>query len=172
MQRVFLALSYLTTISNIPGLSIQDFINNNQLSSIARNETTNKLMLDLSNKNLTSLDGLQNIPHKRKFGFLNLSFNKIKKLPPGIFQGFHNLEYIDLSDNQLTELPEESFKNLPQLKILFLCNNKKLRKFSPDIFQGLVSLEKIGLSNEQLKKLNSDVFQDLTNPKIIVLIIN
>lgn len=170
MQSIFLALSSLAIISNAPDFSVQDLINNKQLSPIVRDEIADKLILDLSKKNLTSLNGLQNIPHKEFLEVLDLSFNKIKRLPPDIFQGFDNLELLALNDNQLSELPAESFTNLTELKVLFLEDNKKLCLF-PEIFQVLISLKSICLNNEQLKKLNQEIFQELTNRGIIVVLI-
>lgn len=47
---------------------------------------------------------------------LDLSGNQIKELPVGIFQELSNLKSLDLSENQFEEFPLERIRRLPKLK--------------------------------------------------------
>jgi adenylate cyclase len=55
---------------------------------------------------------------------LNLSFNKIQKLPPSFLRNLHKLEELYLSGNQLTSIPTEDLVKMRRLSILFLNGNK------------------------------------------------
>jgi len=55
---------------------------------------------------------------------LNLSFNEIQDLPPTFFRNMVNLEELYLSGNRLTSIPAEDFPRLKELKTLFLNGNK------------------------------------------------
>ncbi|KAF8149409.1 hypothetical protein B0H34DRAFT_802408 [Crassisporium funariophilum] len=55
---------------------------------------------------------------------LNLSFNEIQDLPPSFFRNLTNLEELYLSGNKLTSIPVEDFPRLTRLTTLFLNGNK------------------------------------------------
>ncbi|KAF9038318.1 PP2C-domain-containing protein [Hymenopellis radicata] len=55
---------------------------------------------------------------------LNLSFNQIQELPNTFFKYFGKLEELYLSGNDLTALPTEDLPKLTKLSVLFLNGNK------------------------------------------------
>lgn len=55
---------------------------------------------------------------------LNLSFNEIQDLPPNFFHNMHHLEELYLSGNKLTSIPAEDLPRLTRLHTLFLNGNK------------------------------------------------
>ncbi|KAF9557477.1 hypothetical protein CPC08DRAFT_668636 [Agrocybe pediades] len=55
---------------------------------------------------------------------LNMSFNEIQDLPPGFFRNMVFLEELYLSGNRLTNVPAEDFPRLTRLTTLFLNGNK------------------------------------------------
>ncbi|CAA7260812.1 unnamed protein product [Cyclocybe aegerita] len=55
---------------------------------------------------------------------LNLSFNEIQDLPPNFFRNMTQLEELYLSGNKLTSIPVEDFPRLTKLTTLYLNGNK------------------------------------------------
>ena len=55
---------------------------------------------------------------------LNLSFNDIFEIPPGLLQKCHQLTCLYLSGNMLTSLPADDLERLTNLRILHLNGNK------------------------------------------------
>lgn len=74
----------------------------------------------------------------------------LKELPID-FSQFQNLEYLDLSNNSLEEIPPELF-DLPKLKTLILANNK-LHRSDNLSFLNNESIERLDLSGNTLSRL-------------------
>jgi Leucine-rich repeat (LRR) protein len=55
---------------------------------------------------------------------LNLSFNQIQELPPSFFKNLLNLEELYMSGNHLSSIPTEDLHRLTRLQVLFLNGNK------------------------------------------------
>lgn len=55
---------------------------------------------------------------------LNISYNDILEIPDGALGRLTKLNELYLSGNNLTKLPAEDFENLMELKLLYLNNNK------------------------------------------------
>lgn len=87
---------------------------------------------------------------------LNLSGNKLETLPKKAFEGLHELKVLDLSDNNLTDLHPDLFKDMPKLQKIILRNNK-LSTLSKKQFAKLEHLHVLDLSHNQLTS------QDLPN---------
>ncbi|KAK3101046.1 hypothetical protein FSP39_000557 [Pinctada imbricata] len=85
---------------------------------------------------------------------MTVAFNAITEIPPELPLRIPHLNYLDLSHNQIENLPE-SFGLQFHLKTLIARNNK-LRSL-PVSFVHLVKLEKIDLSNNLLKDLPEDI---------------
>lgn len=64
------------------------------------------------------------ISDSRNLRTLNLSFNDIFEIPAGTLSRFDKLEQLYLSGNKLTTLPAEDLEKLQQLKVLHLNGNK------------------------------------------------
>ena len=92
---------------------------------------------------------------------LNLSEMGIKYLPPGIFSGLTSLQYLSLSNNQLTDI-QGVFTGLNSLQELYLSNNQLGKGNLQDVFSGLTSLQKVYLYNNQLTDIQG-VFTGLTS---------
>jgi len=89
-------------------------------------QLSQKLLLDLSDKNINDLTGLQTIPYINRVFTLDLTNNKLTTLPVGIFNGFTNLRKLHLTLNQLTTLPVGIFDGLNELKVLAVGDNPAL----------------------------------------------
>ncbi|XP_063791046.1 vasorin [Pseudophryne corroboree] len=80
---------------------------------------------------------------------LDLSHNKLSKLPGGVFKSLANLSNLDLSSNQITEISAETFQGLGRLERLYLSENH-IRSIHPDAFRGLENLLELKLTKNQL----------------------
>ena len=99
---------------------------------------------------------------------LNLSNQKFKMPSDSIWAKFRNLEYLNLKNSHLTNLPV-GIGNLKKLRVLDLSGNDF--KILPQSFSGLENLTEIYLNDE--KKMDIDksllVIEDLPNLKILHL---
>lgn len=84
---------------------------------------------------------------------MTAAFNAITDLPKELPFRLPHLNYMDLSHNHLTSLPE-NFGLLFHLKTLLLSYNRLTSL--PDSFASLIKLEKLDLSHNQLKSLPQD----------------
>ena len=80
---------------------------------------------------------------------LQISDN-LTEFPQEIFELADSLEILDLSDNQLSELPS-NFAQLSQLKVLFLSNNQFTKL--PEVLADCSKLEIISLKKNQLNEI-------------------
>ncbi|XP_057660617.1 chaoptin-like [Diorhabda carinulata] len=119
--------------------------------------------------------------------YLNLEFNKIRKLPKTFLKSnvHGKLQDIRLSHNELTVIEADTFRSLANLEIIFLCNNKiryirknaffnlpklttiilshnELTDISPDAFTNLQRIEKIDLNNNLLKEVFFNFFTNIS----------
>ena len=120
-------------------------------------------LVDCRNAGLTRVPW--NLPDPSGLKQLDLRGNNIKELIAEIIS-YNNLEYLDLSDNELLTIDEYALHSLPRLKYLYLKNNN-LGLISNKTFQRLSSLIHLDLSNNKLETVVSNVFKDLT--KLVVL---
>jgi hypothetical protein len=74
----------------------------------------------------------------------------LTEFPPEIFELADTLEVLDLSDNQLSELPAE-FPRLSKLKILFLSDNQFVRL--PTVLADCQQLEIISFKRNKLEEI-------------------
>ncbi|KAL7849932.1 hypothetical protein SRHO_G00192810 [Serrasalmus rhombeus] len=86
--------------------------------------------------------------------------NGIEALYQKDFIGLENLEMLDLSQNKLTKLPDDVFKPLSCLRNLDLSSNQ-ITHISEDSFAGLELLERLYLYNNAIKSIHSAAFDGL-----------
>lgn len=82
----------------------------------------------------------------------------LKHFPEEILTLADTLEYLDLSDNHLSSLPD-SFAQLKKLRILFFAKND-FRVF-PAVLRSLPALSMVGFKSNQLEEVPEDVFPPL-----------
>ncbi|GGP40724.1 protein kinase [Shewanella algicola] len=75
----------------------------------------------------------------------------LREFPTKLFELADTLEVLDLTDNQLSSLPD-NFADLHQLKILFLSNN--LFEHLPDVLGQCPNLEMIGFKANQIRTVS------------------
>ncbi|KAK7929565.1 hypothetical protein WMY93_005960 [Mugilogobius chulae] len=69
---------------------------------------------------------------------------------------------LDISQNQLTKIPDGAFEMLQQLKNLDLSSNQ-ISHISKDSFLGLVQLERLYLYGNQIQNIQTGAFESLQN---------
>ncbi|KAG0088909.1 hypothetical protein BGZ92_005566 [Podila epicladia] len=131
--------------SRLSGVSDADWAVNPLLTDIIQPGVS---ILDLSKKDLTDIpSGLPtSITH------LRLAYNSIHILAPiSSLTSLHQLQVLDLCDNQLDVLPSE-IGLLSKLKELYLSNNKLWKL--PDTIQRMARLEVLDIRGNQFYLLN------------------
>lgn len=83
---------------------------------------------------------------------LILSANQLSNLPEQLFRNVSALENLDLSENQLPSLPEGIFKGLVNIKELHLHHNN-LTQVQARLFEDQGLLQRLDLSHNQLEVL-------------------
>ncbi|CAG2192219.1 unnamed protein product [Mytilus edulis] len=91
--------------------------------------------------------------------------NAIEKL---ITNGLQTVEELDMTSNQIVQLPNFCFKNnstaAPKLKTLIL-NDNAIRSLTCRSFMCLGKLRELKLSNNRIKEIGNDIFLPLTSLK-------
>ena len=139
--------------------------------------------IDLSYADLTDISLLKKLPSK--IVSINLSYNNIKEIPEGLFEGKTNLEVVEFNGNdRISTIPKDLFKdtnkikeiymsylgvnkvekgtfnNLENLDIIDLQNNK-ISEIEENAFDGLSNLTQLGLDGNKLSELPDDLLKDL-----------
>ena len=166
-------------IESISDLSLPD--HGGQAGVCLRNLQT----LDISHNELTAVTVIQ-LQGWQRLQKLNLNHNLIRYLDHDVFQLSSNLQYLDVSNNQLSTLPLTIF-SAPKLVHLSLANNSisslpteifanqenlqhldvsgnllSSTEIKPALFQHLSNLTELDLSGNQIGKLRKKTFWNLT----------
>ena len=121
--------------------------------------------LNLSNKKFgkivnTTFFGLKNLEKLYLIFFNGFNF---QKLPPNVLTHLKNLKELDLTFNQLTDVP--NLCSLSNLQILHISVNELKR--IPDL-NGLFKLKELHLSNNKIEEIDSDAFDGLNLEKLFL----
>lgn len=103
-------------------------------------------LLDLADNYLSSFPGVALTRHAATLTYLDISSNRIKQLNEDL--AFPNLEWLNLSRNEISNLPSGTF-GMKRLKYLNLGVNS-LRAIEDDAFEGLDSLETLVLTDNNI----------------------
>lgn len=86
--------------------------------------------------------------------------NGIDTLSKDDFKGLGELELLDLSQNELAEIPDGVFEMLSKLKNLDLSSNH-ITHITKDSFSGLVQLERLYLHANRIQSIHFEAFEGL-----------
>jgi hypothetical protein len=126
------------------------------------------------------LNGLNNL---KRLKFVNNSFSGCKKfnnypkeLPKenyknfitSVISGLINLEYLNMSQNEINFRPDFSLIKLPKLKTLVLANNS-IKYISPKLFRELPTLESLDISDNGIGSIDEGAFTELSMLKNLVV---
>jgi hypothetical protein len=168
--------SAITQISAIP---IQELVDQKRIPKISGPRF--RRVLNLSNRNIDSLEGLENIPGIETVHVLRLAYNKIETIPSGVFAkaiklrglglanngitsiepnafaGLKNLRVLVLNANNISSVPEEGLNGMPRLKLLSIGNNPIItsRRFTPELRKQVPTayIFTLPITKENLKKV-------------------
>lgn len=94
---------------------------------------------------------------------LDLSQNELTEIPDGVFGMLSKLKNLDLSSNHITHIQKHSFSGLVQLERLYLHENR-IQSIHLEAFEGLEMLLELKLQGNQLSSLPSLHF-----PRLLLL---
>lgn len=94
---------------------------------------------------------------------LDLSQNELSEIPNGVFGSLKSLRNLDLSSNKITRISKDSFSGLVNLERLYIHNNL-IQSIHPASFKGLVHLLELKLQRNQISLLPA-----LHLPKLLLL---
>jgi hypothetical protein len=121
--------------------------------------------LDATSRNIIDITGIN---YAKNLQNLNLSNNQLTNIAPKTFEGLTSLNYLFIDNNQLTIIKPKTFEGLINLKSLGLANNK-ITNLGPAIFNGLTRLDYLSLANNHLKNIAPKAFVGLTNLQCLAL---
>lgn len=91
---------------------------------------------------------------------LDVSQNELSEIPDGVFEMLSKLKNLDLSSNYITHISKESFSGLVQLERLYLHSNR-IQSIQLEAFEGLEMLLELKLQGNQLTSLPTLRFPSL-----------
>uniref|UniRef100_A0A8C8DP88 Leucine-rich repeat-containing G-protein coupled receptor 4 n=1 Tax=Oryzias sinensis TaxID=183150 RepID=A0A8C8DP88_9TELE len=111
---------------------------------------------DCSGRGLTAVPtGLSTFTY-----YLDLSMNNITELPANVFKSFPYMEELRLAGNDLTFIHPEALSGLHQLKVLMLQNNQ-LKSVPSAALKNLQSLQSLRLDANHITTVPDESFQGL-----------
>lgn len=93
---------------------------------------------------------------------IDLSKNQIQNLPQSIFSNLANVTFISLNNNKITFLQSYLFKDLPKLKEVHL-NNNQINHVQSNCFVNSPEINTIDLSNNALQQLRMNIIDNVTS---------
>ncbi|XP_066920372.1 leucine-rich repeat-containing protein 70-like [Clytia hemisphaerica] len=123
--------------------------------------------LVLKSNNLESISE-SSMFHLRRLKTLEISKNKLKKIPIYVFRGFSNLRKLVLNENEIIEIDEGSFIGLNNLVYLEMQFNK-IAHLQEGVFDELRSIYSILLQDNKLLTVGNNVFNTLPKLKHLAL---
>lgn len=150
--------------------SVQDLLNARETGLIINSRSGTYKIINLKNKGLTSLEGLENIPGVEKAELLNADNNIITDIEDIFNKNFFpKLDYINLTNNCISSISNTAFKNCSAVKWIDLNNNKL--KIINGVFndKNLTTLIEINLANNSINSIDSTTFRGIPMLKKINL---
>ncbi|XP_023680297.2 leucine-rich repeat-containing G-protein coupled receptor 4-like [Paramormyrops kingsleyae] len=92
--------------------------------------------------------------------YLDISMNNITELPANVFKNLTYLEELRLAGNDLTFIHPEALSGLHQLKVLMLQNNQ-LKTVPSQALRGLHALQSLRLDANHITEVPEDSFEGL-----------
>jgi len=122
--------------------------------------------LDLSNNLIIHIGSINYLNALSNLEMLNFSWNNITNIKNGTFKDMIKLEKLDLSWNKIKSIENNAFFNMENLKDLYLINkpnNENAIYLNKNSFQGLNSIQNVYISHDYLKdnQMNKCVFKSL-----------
>lgn len=91
--------------------------------------------------------------------FLYLSFNNLRQVSRNVFGNLHNLIWLDLGHNRITEMGFDSFRGSKKLQV-FIINHNGLVDITMDLFKGFTELRLVDFSYNKIRVLPDMFFTE------------
>ncbi len=101
---------------------------------------------------------LQNLPSLKYF---NLEDSNATKISEDFFKGTNSLREVTIQDTDIEDIPEKLFQNMPNLNHLAIVGNKRWKQLHPNTFKNMPQLRFLFLVDGLLPRINGDAFRDL-----------
>lgn len=122
--------------------------------------------LHLSNNHVKAIRASFNV--YRNLEFLDVSHNQLVSLDKENFSALKHLRILLLNRNMISTLQNETFRGLSNLTILQL-NENILEDIPPGVFSHLSKLELLDLSQNRMSSIDDNAFAGLKNLKTLLL---
>ncbi|CAB4068071.1 unnamed protein product [Lepeophtheirus salmonis] len=91
--------------------------------------------------------------------YLELSENEIRDIPFGVFRSYPKLERLFLSGNQISQISTEGLADMPSLRLDI--SNNGITLIDKDAFKGVSNLDYLNVSYNNIKELDPSMFSNL-----------
>ena len=120
---------------------------------------SNIKVLDLSYNNISDINRNYFKPVEYSLTHLYISHNELNNVTQGVFGNMPHLQWLDLSHNDLMEVDYDCFRNKKNLQVIvFSWNN--LMDIPAESFRPLKRLRIVDLSHNKLRTLADNLFID------------
>ncbi|XP_011151710.1 chaoptin isoform X3 [Harpegnathos saltator] len=123
------------------------------------NVQSNIKVLDLSYNNISDIMKYYFKPVEYSLTHLYLSNNQLRNITQGIFGNMPHLQWLDLRHNDLFEVDFDCFKNTKNLQVLRLSWNE-ITDIPAEALKPLKKLRIVDLSHNKLRSLPDNMFTD------------
>lgn len=103
----------------------------------------------------------------QKLIYLDISGNFLRQIPVEAILP-NSLQYLNLDDNEITDIQQSDFDNIESLKHLYLDGNQ-ISFLGENIFLNVQGLEYISLARNRIRKISFEYFRYLKNLKRLEL---
>ncbi|XP_050445558.1 chaoptin isoform X1 [Cataglyphis hispanica] len=120
---------------------------------------SNIKVLDLSYNNISDIMKYYFKPVEYSLTHLYLSNNQLRNITQGIFGNMPHLQWLDLRHNELKEMDFDCFKNTRNLQVLLLSWNE-IMDIPAEALRPLKKLRIVDFSHNKLRSLSDNMFTD------------
>ncbi|KAK6035961.1 leucine Rich repeat-containing domain protein [Cooperia oncophora] len=126
-----------------------------QLDRLAFSTHSNLVHLNLAGNHLKSRSNV--FLHMTSLAYLDLSYNKLEKIDPKIFEKLPGLERLYLQNNKLQEYPIHAQQRMQNLRQLNLDNNL-IEELPDHLLYSTQRLEHLSLAGNRIHSIGDNVF--------------
>lgn len=120
---------------------------------------SNIKVLDLSYNNISDIMKYYFKPVEFSLTHLYLAHNQLTNITQGVFGNMPHLQWLDISHNELMEIDFDCFRNTKNIQVLFLSWNN-IMDIPAEAFRPLKKLRIIDLSHNKLRTLPDNMFSE------------
>ncbi|KRZ13066.1 Leucine-rich repeat-containing protein egg-6 [Trichinella zimbabwensis] len=164
------SLSEIPPLKMLPNLEKIDISNNAlvDLTEYAFEHNEALKVIRAKNNKISTLSPNSLNEVKSNLELLDLSGNQLIQVPAQNLRSFQKLRMLDLSDNLIDKIPNLQFMNMPELRDLRLGGNK-IAEVMPLAFMNIPKLEVLNLTRNTIATMETNPIQQFENLEILDL---